>query len=126
MGRKLNASLVLALLTTVIVLVLSACGASKAAPDPFVGTWADPTQPESTLVIVLSGSHYQATTSKAGRTLHLEFSRDGNTLTALSLPAGFFFKPIARYDPATGILYFSPFGKGISLRRTSSPSSGSQ
>jgi hypothetical protein len=101
--------------------------ASDQPPDPFVGTWTDAAQSGPRLIIEKRGDDYLAVASKPGATtLRLECSRNANTLTALTLPAGFLDKPQARYDPETGELFYTPFGVNVTLTRISTSSGGTQ
>jgi hypothetical protein len=105
------------------LLLLVGCGQPATVDDPFVGTWTDSARPDLSLTISKQGVEYVAVAYSDGvedlRIAFIPDADDGNHLTAKQLPQGFFNKPGVRYDPASGHLQFSPFGKNVDLQRTS-------
>ena len=106
----------------VTLLLIGGCGGEANTPDPFVGTWTDPELSYVKLTIQKQqGTQYVAAASKGGQTLALTYTRDGNRLTAVELPAGHAARPVIVYDPGTGTLQFTPFGKNVTLIKSGTP-----
>ena len=113
------------------ILLLAGCGGGATSSDPFVGTWKDAAEPDVWLVIEKQDDSYKATIYKYGKVdpvfgmTSLVFSRDGRHLVGKEYPKptngqpnGFVVAPDADLS-TSGHLYFSPFGMGVDLTRSS-------